>query len=504
MTVVSAHPSRNVRPRLWLGLLAAWCSAYFFTGGGASPAAHYATARAILEHQTFVLDAYPFVNVDVAKAQGHTLSNKPPGFPLMILPAAAVGLAAESLWPGRLGVARQVGAHVTQVLALGGLGCVVLWCLSSIFTRLGMGRRAPLLAALGYLGSYLWTYSTTFFSHLGTAALASGVALLVVRSLVEDRAWSTREGFWLGFLLGWGVITEYSVVFAFFPVGLWALWRAPSTSLRGALVLGALVPGLVLMAHNTAYLGGPLELSYGHLSTDHQVEGLRQGFFGYSKPKWMEFKELSFGTYRGLFLVAPPTLVGLLGLAACARGGIMGSASRMALLGVLAMLVSLSGYFFWHGGSSFGPRFLVPVIPWLVLGLSTVWLQGRPGQAVVAISAMLGFCFMLLGPAVCMIPHASPTPDYNTIKFLGEKFLNGQVPAYAGDLFGESFLPPDQRPVLGLGYNLGHVLGLKGTQSVLPFVLGVLALLQRVWSSGTSPSTGSVSPSPAAPPGTTC
>ena len=49
------------------------------------------------------------------------------------------------------------------------------------------------LAALGWLGTYLWAYATTFFSHGGTAALAAVAAFLAVRVLVEDRAFSPRE-----------------------------------------------------------------------------------------------------------------------------------------------------------------------------------------------------------------------------------------------------------------------------------------------------------------------
>jgi hypothetical protein len=469
------------RPRLWLCLLAVWCSAYFFTGGGASQQAHYTTARALVEHQTFVLDAYPFVDVDVARANGHTFSNKPPGFPLMLVPAAAVGLLAEKAWPGRLGVARQVGAHVTQALALGVFGSVILLCLWRLFLVLGMGAASPLLAALGFLGTYLFSYSTTFFSHIGTAALASGAALLVVQATVEKRELSPTQASLLGLLLGWGVLTEYSVFFAFFPLGLWAVWRAPSHAQRALMAAGALVPVGVLLAYNNAYLGGPLEMSYGHVTTGHQVEGHRQGFFGYGPPRIAEFLELSLGSYRGLFLVAPPTLVGLVGLFRNARVDVMRGFSRLALLATLLMLVSLSGYHFWQGGSSFGPRFLVPVIPWLVLGLANIWNAGPRGQKLVWASAGLGFAFMLLGPSVCMIPHASHTPGYyNTVLFLGAKFLNGQIPAFAGDIFGESLLPPDQQPVLGLGYNLGHVLGLRGVLSVVPFVAGVAFLVHRL------------------------
>ena len=88
------------RERALLACLAFFCAGYFFTGGGASQQAHYGTMRALLHHGTFALDAAPYINVDVARANGHTYSNKPPGVVLVMLPAAAAGMAGGRDWPG--------------------------------------------------------------------------------------------------------------------------------------------------------------------------------------------------------------------------------------------------------------------------------------------------------------------------------------------------------------------------------------------------------------------
>jgi hypothetical protein len=78
-----------------------------------------------------------------------------------------------------------------------------------------------------------------------------------------------------------------------------------------------------------------------------------------------------------------------------------------------------------------------------------------------------------------MIPHASHVPGYyNLVTFLGAKFLGGQVPAYAEPLFDEAILPG--RPA-SLAYNAGHLLGLPGAWSVLPYVAVTAAILGILW-----------------------
>jgi hypothetical protein len=498
------------RERALLAFLAFFCAGYFFTGGGASQQAHYGTMRALLHHGTFALDAAPYINVDVARANGHTYSNKPPGFVLLMLPAAAVGMAVERNWPGRTGDGLQAGAHVTQVVGLGLCGLIILRVLTRLFRLLGMGRAAAPLAALGYLSTYAWTFTTTFFSHAATAALGMAALGILAEREMRQSSFSHGESALLGLLCAAGVLCEYSAVFALFPVGLVALARTRTWSQRLAMVGGALIPAGVLAAYNTACFGGPLEFSYAHLTTAHQVEGIQKGFFGASAPRWAEFKELTVGTYRGLFLPEPPAILGLAGLAAWSWRGRLAWPARTALLGTLLLLLYISGYFFWQGGSSFGPRFLVVVVPWLILGLAWAWQHARP---LLWPAVALGFVAMLTGPSVCMIPHASHTPGYyNLVTFLGKKFLNGQIPAFAGDLAGESFLPADQRPTLGLGYNLGHLLGLGGMESVAPFVLGVAVLvaallwparggLWRGFDFNRAASGTPGSPSSAAPPG---
>ncbi|MEW5849894.1 MAG: hypothetical protein AB2A00_13955 [Myxococcota bacterium] len=463
---------------VWLLLaVATWSAGYFYTGGGASQQAHYGTARALVDHGTFRLDDYRFIDVDVARFEGHKLSNKPPGFPILMAPAALVGGVAGKLWPGREGTARQVGAYVTQLLLMGGLSFALLLMLALILSSWMAPAAAACVAALCFLGSYLWPFATTFFSHVGTAAC--GLLAVFIPWRARGRELSTREAALTGFALGYGPLIEYAAVVAFLPIGVWLLWHVRSWRERAALVGGALVPLLVLMAYQAYYFGSPFALSYAHLSTEHQVAGHAKGFLGASWPRKEELRELTFGTYRGLFSITPVTLVGAVGLGVLARRGEWAGYARAALLSAAAMLLFISGYWAWQGGSSFGPRLVLPMVPFLLVGVGVLWQRYAPVVVGVTVPA---FFFMILGPAVCMIPHASHTPGYyNLVRFLGDKFLRGQVPAYADPIFGEHLLPPTERPTLGLAWNLGHVVGLQHEWTVVPFVVVMTALVVLLW-----------------------
>lgn len=464
------------RIRAVLAALALWGAAYFHTGGGASQQAHYMTTRALLTQRTFALNSFPFVSVDVARVDGKTYSNKPPGFPIIMLPAAMFGLVVEKAWPGRAGTALQVGALVTQTLLLGGAGLCILWLLEAFFRREGAGRHGPMLAALVYLGTYLWPFSTTFFSHLVTAALGLWPAVTLWQAQRQARGLTASEATGVGLLLSLAVVTEYSAAVAFLPLGAWALWRAHGWRERIRLAAGAVIPVAALLAWQWALFGSPLSFSYAHVSTGHQVEGHAQGFLGASWPNGRRLWELTVGTYRGLFVLNPVLLLAVLGLWKLSRtpGSVVRGGAITMLVATVAMLLFISGYWAWEGGSSFGPRFLVPLIPLLALGLAKA-VRRWPGWTLGL--AALGIPGMLTGPAVCMIPHAAHGATYNLVSYLGARLLAGKVPAYAEQIAGEAMLAPDQQPTLGLAFNLGHVMGLHGAATVVPFLMGCAFLL---------------------------
>ncbi|MHB0875124.1 MAG: hypothetical protein ACYC5O_03660 [Anaerolineae bacterium] len=88
---------------------------------------------------------------------------------------------------------------------------------------------------------------------------------------------------------------------------------------------------------------------------------------------------------KGLFLYAPVLLLAVAGWPRLRRTN---AAAAWLLLGVFAAHVLVYGkWFMWHGGYAWGPRFLLPALPFVALALAPLWPRWRwPALALAAVS----------------------------------------------------------------------------------------------------------------------
>ena len=271
------------------------------------------------------------------------------------------------------------------------LVCVLfyLFCL-----RLGAGRNRALLATALYgLATPAWVYARTYFQHpLETLALLAALYVLVARR--DDVR--VQQSLLAGVAFALGAATRINVLLVapvFVLYLLWAarngqssagdvqayLWRA------GRLLLAFLAPvGVVLgiiLLHNVMRFGSP---SFGIAMDFSTPVGV--GLFGYL---------LSPG--RSIFLYAPPVILGLL---AWPRFVHAYRAEALLMASIIAIyLVTYSTYAIWYGGWSFGPRYLLAVIPFLLLPV--IFLPAtKPLLALAAGLVAAGVGVQLLGVTV--------------------------------------------------------------------------------------------------------
>jgi len=241
--------------------------------------------------------------------------------------------------------------------------------------RAGAARRNAVLCGLSYgLCSYAWPQARGTLSDVqATAALF--LAFVLAQSAVErlERGRSPRAGTLIGFGLALGVafLTRMVLAPAVAVLAVYFLVRVVQESRaagRGfplrALVWGYL-PALACLAGslaaNQARFGDPLEFGYGGVV----------GTDWFLRPPWEGLAGVTVSPGSGLVWFAPAAVLVVPWLVHSLR-----RRDYAEPLLVLALVVSIGVLHTfipsWHGAWSYGPRYLLPLIPflWFPLGVA--------------------------------------------------------------------------------------------------------------------------------------
>ena len=183
---------------------------------------------------------------------------------------------------------------------------------------------------------------------------------------------------------GAAILFEYQAGLIAAAVGLYAATAGLRSLGRYA---AGLVPGVVLLGlYDWAAFGSPFHLSYRYVADQFATEQSK-GFFGIHAPRphaiW-----LVLGGNRGLFVDAPVLLLAVAGLWLLWRRGLRAESLVCALVS-LAFLLLEFGYYDPYGGDSPGPRFLIPALPFLAVGLGPAFARWRTSTCVLALVSVI-------------------------------------------------------------------------------------------------------------------
>lgn len=323
------------------------------------------TSRSLVEQGSWAIPASGSL-VQVEGVDGRMYSQYGPGQSLAAVPWVAVGTLIGSFFPKD-----QSGFPLRLILgsynALIAAGIVALF--AALGVALGYSRRASLIGAfaLGFC-TYLSPHSRTFFSEPLTALAIFGSFYLLARDrLAPANGKPARLSLGLlgsGALFALAIATkvQYVVVLPAFLLYLaWPIWRArksgdPRSEVRNqSLWVVGLVLGLLpLLLYNWQVFGSPLSTGYGQDPASTLTNLWFEGAFG-----------LLLSPGKGLLWYALPLLLTLWGWPRFAAWHRAEAAFVVAL--ALPVIGLFSLYTFWHGDGSWGPRYLIPILPFLML-----------------------------------------------------------------------------------------------------------------------------------------
>lgn len=312
---------------------------------------------------------------DVSVYRGRTYSNKSIGAPLLALPLYA-GLRK---W---LGLRRDppLSARACYMIRLWTSALPYALCGVALYLLLlGLGAQArnAYLAVLAYaFGTISWLHATMFSGHQTAASLA----LLSFAALW----WSSREKRldllpWLGagLLAGLAALSDYLSGITAAGLAIYAWRRSPDRRTGWAFLSGLAACAAVLAAYNTACFGAPWRLSYAHIGTAAFGDGWKQGWFGILWPRPGNLLRLLFSPSRGLFFTMPVLLMAVPGFQAMGTNSSHKTEARLIAVLACGTLLANAGFYAWHGGWGFGPRYLVCILPFLAIpmafGLDRRW-----------------------------------------------------------------------------------------------------------------------------------
>ncbi|MBO9336172.1 MAG: hypothetical protein J7455_15995 [Roseiflexus sp.] len=426
---------------------------------------------AIVDDRSFQIDRFVANTGDYAKYNGHYYSDKAPGTSFLAVPVYAVvrpvlqttpvqrfierlGSSAafgETLHPDGSGLAMEkvyfalvlmIVSFATVAVPSALLG-VVLYRFLELF---GLATGWRVMVALIYgLATPAFPYSNAFVGHQQVAAMLFIAFWLVF--LIGRQRLSPRWMLVVGFLLGWTLITEYPAALIVAGIGLYALIVLSDRRWIVGAALAGIPPLALMMAYNYAIFGTVLPVGYKYSElwqAEHQ-----SGFMSLTGPNREALWGITFGIHRGLFVLAPVLLTGLAGFVAWWRAGVYRRELAVCIWAVVSFLLFNGSSVMWSGGFGVGPRYLVPMLPFLAFGMGaflamwgTRW-RARVALVITGSWSLLNVWAQTIGGQ--SFPQYQPNP-----------LLDYSLPELAAG---------------NVARNLGMALNLSGWASLLPLAL---------------------------------
>lgn len=369
-----------------------------------------AFTAALADGQTLVIEHWKYLlTADFAVKDGIMLSDKAPGQPFLMVPVYLIGKA--------------IGLPAIQpdLVAPKYYGNLMLWWLSTwtsaipaailaalvrrVAARVTHDARAGLVAAITMaFTTLLLPFANLLFGHVLAACLAYAAWVIADGGIEDPSTVSLSRLIWAGVFGGMAVLVEYTTAIVVIILGIQIL-VTNARKLWGYVVGGLPFAG-ALAVFNWVAWGSPFSFSYsnsGHFASHHA-----RGLFGIQLPHPGMTLQVLVGE-RGLFLMTPICLAGFFGLWLLLRTAQTRRVAAVSLFIFIAFVFVQGGWSSVTAGASPGPRYVVPALPFLAIGVARFWQWSWLSTVIFAIiGAVPMFASILTNPL------AQPTVPWAT------------------------------------------------------------------------------------------
>ena len=309
----------------------------------------WALIDSLITGKGFEVDPH-IAGLDVAKFDDHYYSAFSPGLSLLLSPYTLL-------------VRILFGGGFPEILALRFLSIAVTTfsaiVIYKLLSRFSSRRSAIISTMLIIYATPIYAFSETIFSHIYVMLflMLSLYYLLNLEKASSRMIVSTS--------LAMAFLIEYQSIITFLPIYIYCILQKKLRDVTIYLIPLSIVLGfhlyynLVIFKHP---LNFPEKFWIGYPS--RPAETLHM----FSTPLHLGLYMILFSPENGLFMISPILLLAIFGFKRLWR------LNRWLTILILNLwLINLLFYSTWHlpwGGSSFGPRFLIPLIPTLSIPLS--------------------------------------------------------------------------------------------------------------------------------------
>jgi hypothetical protein len=361
----------------------------------------FKTTAALVTHHTFALAPDPGLP-QIVPGQDHQFYSKyDPGLPLIAIPFYEIGDRF-----GQINHAHRYHLSATMVLLVPALAAAgTLFALAKMIPSSPRGEMTWTILAAG-LASPLWMYARVLFAEAVLAfALTAAVALIFLSPPEEPPrlGGSSFRFFAAGLIVGIGLLTRAAFAI-YLPALMWLIGRRSTSRDRwprfAAFGIGLIPFAAGLLWHNALRFSDPFRFGYAGEA--------------FTTLPWRGIAGLLISPGKSVFLYAPPLILSLILWPRFRR--VYPALGEFLALAWITALPFYGTWWAWDGGWSWGPRFLVPLIPLSCLPL-IVLPEKRVWRGIATALIVVGIVVQAAAVLTDLTPHYAALADTTALHY---------------------------------------------------------------------------------------